>query len=210
MKIGRKAPEFALKDRTGKSYSLKSFTADNLIVYFYPKDDTPGCTIQAQEFSKSLAALARQKAQVVGISGGDERTKASFCKKFQLKLVLLSDPGFETSKAWGAYGEKSFMGRKSEGILRNTYLLNRERKIVKIFEKVKPETHLEEIFAALGAKNPLVKAPVTRAKALGIKAPAIKGKAVKATAKTRRAPVTGTKRAAATRLKGRQTAKKRS
>lgn len=149
MKLGDKAPEFALKDRTGKKYSLKDFKSDYLIVYFYPKDDTPGCTLEAKGFTKSLPSFKKLKTEVIGISGGDEASKAKFCKKYGLKHLLLSDPAFTTTKKYGSWGEKTFMGRKTTGILRNTYLLDKNRKVVKIFEKVVPEAHPEEIIEAI-------------------------------------------------------------
>jgi peroxiredoxin Q/BCP len=165
MKAGTKAPGFSLKDKDGKTWKMEDIKADNLIVYFYPKDDTPGCTLQAKEYTKSLAALRKLKTEVVGISGGDEKTKQSFCKKHGLKVLLLSDPKFATAKKWGAFGEKTFMGKKFKGIFRNTYLLDKDRKVVAVFEKVKPEEDVAELIArvkTLGKKTVAVKAPVRK------------------------------------------------
>jgi peroxiredoxin Q/BCP len=145
MKIGQKAPEFSLKDRTGKSYSLKSFKGKYTVVYFYPKDDTPGCTIQAQRFTEYKAKFAKLNIDVIGISGGDEKSKEKFCKKQKLDLLLLSDTDFTVAKSYKSYGEKMFMGRKYQGIFRNTFLLDHSKKVVKIFEKVSVEDNASEI-----------------------------------------------------------------
>ena len=165
--IGKKASPFTLTDRKGKPHSLVSFKEKFLVVYFYPKDDTPGCTIEAKEFSRALVRLRRRNVGVVGISGGDDRSKASFCKKYALKVLLLSDSDFKVSKAYGAYGKKSFMGRTYKGILRKTFILDKARRIVTIFDKVSPEGHAAEIehfVRKLTALNPRTakKAPLER------------------------------------------------
>ncbi len=149
MKIGTKAPEFDLTDREGKRFQLASFKSEYLVLYFYPKDDTPGCTIEAKEFSEFAAKLSRAGAKVVGISGGTDRTKEKFCVKHSITIPLLSDPEFEVAQAYGAYGDKVFMGRKFKGILRQTFLLDGARNVVKVFDKVKPEGHAAEVLAAI-------------------------------------------------------------
>jgi peroxiredoxin Q/BCP len=162
MKLGQKAPDFSLKDRTGKLYSLKSFKDKFLIVYFYPKDDTPGCTIETKNFSSDRAKFEKLGAQVVGISGGDEKSKEKFCKKHNIALTLLSDTDFAVAKSYDSFGEKTFMGRKFNGIFRNTFVLDASKKIVQIFEKVSPEEHSEEVLSALYELGGKVK-PVTKA-----------------------------------------------
>ena len=154
MTPGKKAPDFKLTDGNGKLHSLASFKSPQLVVYFYPKDDTPGCTIEAKEFSDFAAKLAKSGAQVVGISGGDDRSKAKFCTKHKITIPLLSDTDFSVAKAYGAYGDKVFMGRKFKGILRQTFILDAARKVVKRFDKVKPEGHAAEVLAALSGKAP--------------------------------------------------------
>lgn len=149
MDVGKKAPDFTLTDRNGEQYSLKSFKERFVVLYFYPKDDTPGCTVESKEFSDALKKFAKLDAAVVGISGGTDRTKAKFCEKHELKLLLLSDPDFSLAQAYGAYGEKTFMGRKYNGIMRETFILDESRKIVKKFENVKPAGHAEEVLAAV-------------------------------------------------------------
>jgi len=149
MKLGKKAPDFSLKDKNGTQYSLKSFKGNFVAIYFYPKDDTPGCTIQAKKFTADKAKLAKLKIDVVGISGGDEKSKAKFCKKQELDVLLLSDSDFAVAKEYKSFGEKTFMGRKYQGIFRNTFLLDQDRNIVKIFEKASPEDNSEEIMAVV-------------------------------------------------------------
>ena len=154
MKTPCKAPSFKLKDKNGKTHDLKSIKADNIVLYFYPKDDTAGCTIEAKRFNTELARFKALKTAVVGISGGDSTSKANFCKKYKLNLTLLSDPQFKVCKAYKAWGTKTFMGRKFKGILRNTYLINKKREIVKVFEKVSPGTHAKEVLRFIkGAKT---------------------------------------------------------
>jgi len=145
------AIDFSLKDRTGTQYSFKDFRNKNLVLYFYPKDDTPGCTIEANSFNQHLSAFKKLNTEVIGISGGDEQSKEKFCKKYGLKLLLLSDPDFGISRTYGVYGEKSFLGRKFMGIRRTTFILNKNRKILKVYEAVKPEAHAQEVLEFLKA-----------------------------------------------------------
>jgi thioredoxin-dependent peroxiredoxin len=145
MTLYGKAPEFSLKDKTGKTHSLKSTHAAFTVVYFYPKDSTPGCTIEAEQFSKTIEEYKKKKIALFGISGGDEKTKKKFCDKHDLKIILLSDPDFRVSKAYGVYAEKSFMGRKYMGISRTTFILDDKKKIIKIFENVNPLGHAKEV-----------------------------------------------------------------
>lgn len=146
LKEGKKAPDFKLSDKDGEIHSLKSLKADNVVLYFYPKDDTPGCTVEAIAFEKDLPKFKKLKTEVIGISGGTDKTKEKFCKKHGLEsLLLLTDREFETAKAYDSFGEKTFMGRKYEGIFRNTFVLDKDRKISKIFEKADPKTHTAEV-----------------------------------------------------------------
>ena len=151
LRVGAKAPAFALKDKDGKVCALSSFKAKYTIVYFYPKDNTPGCTIEAILFSKSLPALKKLGAAVIGISGGDEKSKSVFCEKHNLSVLLLSDPEFKVSKKYGVYGEKSFMGRKFNGITRSTFVLDKNKKAIKVFENANPATNPSEIVTFLSS-----------------------------------------------------------
>lgn len=140
-----KAPQFSLKDKDGIVHRLDAFKDDIVVVYFYPRDNTPGCTIEASQFTAALSKFKKLGAAVVGISGGDEKSKTKFCEKHDLKVLLLSDPDFAVAKAYGAYGKKKFMGREFMGIFRNTYIIDQKREIVKVFEKVKAATHVQEV-----------------------------------------------------------------
>jgi peroxiredoxin Q/BCP len=151
LKVGQTAPKFSLKDKDGKAHSIGALKADFTVLYFYPKDDTPGCTLEAKEFSQSLPKFKSRNVSVVGVSGGNEKTKANFCKKYSLKIPLVSDPNFKVSKSYGAYGTKKFMGRSFQGIFRKTFLLDKTGKIARIFDSVKPEGHAEEVLAAIDA-----------------------------------------------------------
>lgn len=172
LKVGQTAPKFSLKDKDGKAHSIGALKADFTVLYFYPKDDTPGCTLEAKEFSQSLPKFKSRNVNVVGVSGGNEKTKANFCKKYSLKIPLVSDPNFKVSKSYGAYGMKKFMGRSFQGIFRKTFLVDKTGKIARIFDSVKPEGHAEEVLAAIDAlskKVALKKAAVSKKSAVSAK-----------------------------------------
>ncbi len=144
-KEGEKASEFSLKDKEGKEHKLSDVKTKYLVLYFYPKDDTPWCTIEAKEFNKDLKEFSKLNSTIIGISGGDETTKKKFCEKHNLKIILLSDPEFKVSQNYGVYGEKEFMGNKTMGIQRTTFIIDKNHKIIKAFENIKPEGHSKEI-----------------------------------------------------------------
>lgn len=147
LNIGDKAPEFSLKDKDSKFHSLKEINSNFIVLYFYPKDSTPGCTIEAQQFNKDLSNFKKLNTTIIGISGGDEKSKTKFCEKHNLKLLLLSDPDFKISKEYNVYGEKSFMGKRFLGIFRTTFILDKNHKIIKIYDKVNPQAHSEEVLS---------------------------------------------------------------
>ncbi|MBI2507753.1 thioredoxin-dependent thiol peroxidase [Candidatus Woesearchaeota archaeon] len=149
LKINDKAPDFSLKDKDGRITSLNKVDSKFLVLYFYPKDDTSGCTVEAKEFTSNLNKFEKINVKVMGISGGDETTKKKFCDKYNLKVLLLSDPDFSVCKKYCVYGEKSFMGRKFLGIKRTTFILDKDKTIKKVFENVKPEGHSEEVLEFL-------------------------------------------------------------
>jgi peroxiredoxin Q/BCP len=149
LKIGQRAPKFSLTDKDGKEFSFGTAKSDYTVLYFYPKDDTPGCTLEAKEFSTSLPKFKSRNVAVVGISGGSDKTKASFCKKYSLKVPLVSDTDFKVAKSYGAYGAKKFMGRSFQGIFRKTFVVDKSGKVVKIFGSVKPEGHADEVLAVI-------------------------------------------------------------
>lgn len=149
IKEGKKAPAFALKDRNGETHRLSKIDSDYVVLFFYPKDSTPGCTIEASEFTKDLKKFEKAGATVIGISGGDEKSKAKFCEKHNLKTLLLSDTDFSISDKYGVYGEKKFMGRTFMGINRTTFVIGPDRKVIKVFDKVKPKGHSREVLTVI-------------------------------------------------------------
>ena len=146
---GRKAPAFSLKDKDGAVHRLSELDDDYVVLFFYPKDNTPGCTIEASAFSKDIQKFTKVGATVIGISGGDEKSKTKFCTKHKLRTTLLSDSDFSVSKKYGVYGTKKFMGKTFQGIRRATFVLDENRKIVKVFDKVKPLGHSKEVLSTI-------------------------------------------------------------
>lgn len=145
LKENQKASDFALKDKDGKLHKLSDIKTDYTVIYFYPKDNTPGCTIEANEFTELINDFKKLNAEIIGISGGDEESKRKFCDKHNLKIALLSDPNFEISKKYEVYGEKSFLGKKFLGINRTTFVLDKNKKIIRVYENVKALGHAEEV-----------------------------------------------------------------
>jgi peroxiredoxin Q/BCP len=154
MQAGKKAPDFKLKDKDGIEHKLSTLKAKSICLFFYPKDNTPGCTIEAKEFSSHGTAFKKQDCLVIGISGGDEKSKAKFCDKNDLAVLLLSDPTFETAKAYDTFGEKKFMGRTYNGIFRRTFILGSDRTVLKVFDDVKPAGHAQEVLAFVSTVDP--------------------------------------------------------
>jgi thioredoxin-dependent peroxiredoxin len=140
--VNEKAPDFKLMGSDGKEYSLKRFSGKYLVLYFYPRDDTPGCTTEAKGFTKDLDDIRKLGAEVVGVSNDDLAAHAKFCSKYGLRHLLLSDKGNEMIKSYGAYGDKGIFGW---GTLRKTFIIDKKGKIIKIFEKVKPDGHEKEV-----------------------------------------------------------------
>ncbi len=144
------APDFTLKDQDGFERTLKEYTGRWVVLYFYPKDDTPGCTKEACSFRDARDLIAELgNAVVIGISKDSVNKHRKFDEKYGLKFTLLSDPTGETIQAYGAWGSKKFMGREFEGIKRNTVIITPEGKIAKVFEDVKPEDHALEVIETL-------------------------------------------------------------
>lgn len=140
-----KTIHFSLPDQNGKIHKLSDYLGKWVILYFYPKDDTPGCTKEACGFRDSLKTLKDMGVIVLGVSADSIFSHKKFSNKYQLNFPLLSDEKKEIIKKYEAWGKKKFMGREFEGILRITYLINPKGEIVKKYEKVKPEQHAEEI-----------------------------------------------------------------
>ena len=146
---GDAAPAFSLVDESGKTVSLSQFKGKKVVVYFYPKDDTPGCTTEACGFRDNYDAILAKGAVVVGISADSEASHGKFKSKFNLPFYLLSDPEKKTIQAFGAWGEKKMYGKAYEGILRSTFVIGENGKVLKVFPSVKPADHANEVMAIL-------------------------------------------------------------
>src|SRR2546423_12065420 len=146
--VGEPAPDFTLMSDDGRLISPKDFRGKKVVLYFYPKDDTPGCTKEACSFRDSFAKFKKQGIQVFGVSLDSEKSHQKFAKKYDLPFHLLADTERKLSDAYGTYGEKKFMGRTYMGNHRMTFLIDEKGKIKRIFDKVKPEDHAEEVLAA--------------------------------------------------------------
>ena len=150
LKEGAKAPEFAVTDGEGNTVCLKDLRGKKVVLYFYPKDDTPGCTKEACAFRDSFAKFKKRGIEVLGVSLDSEKSHQKFAQKFGLPFRLLADTNKKVSEAYGTYGEKKFMGRNYMGNHRMTFLIDEKGKITKVFEKVKPDEHAEEVLTAFG------------------------------------------------------------
>jgi peroxiredoxin Q/BCP len=151
LNVGDKAPEFKTKDQDGETVSLKDFKGKKVVLYFYPKDDTPGCTKEACSFRDGFGAFRRRKIEVLGVSVDDEKSHKKFAEKYSLPFRLLADPEKNIVKAYGVWGEKSMYGRKYMGTNRVTYVIDERGKIAAVWPKVKPEGHAAEILRAITA-----------------------------------------------------------
>lgn len=144
-----KAHNFSLPDQNGTIHNLSDYKGTWVILYAYPKDDTPGCTKEACAFRDLQETFAKKNAVILGISKDELASHKKFSEKFSLPFPLLSDPSLKTLKAYGAWGKKKFLGREYEGTLRNTYLINPGGELEKIYEKVDPVKHLDQILKDL-------------------------------------------------------------
>lgn len=147
--VGAPAPEFTLKDQDGREVSLASLKGRWAVVYFYPKDDTPGCTREACNFRDNHAAIEAAGAVVLGISGDTAQAHQRFAAKYGLPFRLLVDEGNEVARAFGAWGTKNMYGKKYEGVIRSTFVIDPEGRIAKVWPKVKPDAHGAEVLAWL-------------------------------------------------------------
>ena len=149
LKNGDIAPDFTLLDSEGNAVSLSDFKGNKVIIYFYPKDDTSGCTKEACNFRDNYSQLKEKNVAVIGISKDSVSSHVKFKNKYDLPFILLSDPNHQVIETYGAYGEKKMYGRTYMGTIRMTYLVSEEGLILKIYDKVKPDKHVEEILKDL-------------------------------------------------------------
>ena len=150
-KLNQKAPGFVLPDQEGQEHALKDYLGKWVALYFYPKDDTPGCTAEACSFRDSFAALKRAKVEVLGVSVDPVRKHAKFAAKYSLPFTLLSDEEKTAVNQYGVWGKKKFMGREYMGTMRTTFLIDPGGKIVKIYANVKPNEHAKTILGDVRA-----------------------------------------------------------
>jgi len=149
MNINDKAPEFTLQDENGREVSLKSLRGKVVVLYFYPRADTPGCTVEACEFRDTYRQMQKTGAVLLGISPDTPQAQKKFQEKYSLPFSLLADPDKRVAEGYGVLQEKNMYGKKVMGIARTTFVIGRDGKIQHIFTKVKPEGHGEEVLAYL-------------------------------------------------------------
>ena len=148
LKEGDVAPDFTARDQTGADVKLSDFRGQRVVLYFYPKDDTPGCTKEACSLRDGFAAFERENIKILGVSPDDEKSHRKFISKYELPFTLLADTDHSVSDAYGSYGEKTFMGKNYMGVLRKTFLIDETGKIRRIFDKVKVDEHADEVLEA--------------------------------------------------------------
>lgn len=145
---GSAAPAFTTTDAEGNTVKLKDFRGEKVVLYFYPKDDTPGCTKEACSFRDAFSQFKKRGIKILGVSPDKEASHRKFAEKYKLPFTLLADTDRSIAEAYGVWGEKKFMGRTYLGVLRTTFLIDEKGKIKKIFPKVKPDEHASEVLDA--------------------------------------------------------------
>ena len=149
MKVNSKAPIFKLPSTNKKDYSLKDSIGKYVIIYFYPKDDTPGCTIETNDFNKLLPKFKKLNCEVLGVSKDSLKSHEKFREKYKIKFNLLADEEIKVLKKYKVWGKKKFMGREFMGIIRTTYLIDKKGKIIKVWDNVKVKDHAKEVLETL-------------------------------------------------------------
>jgi len=149
LKIGDKAPTFSLKNTDGKTIKLSDYKGRKIVLYFYPRDMTPGCTKEACGFRDDYAALKKRGVEIVGVSGDDQAAHQKFTTTYSLPFTLLSDPNYAVTEKYGAWGEKNMYGKKTMGVLRSTFIIDEEGRIARIFRKVDTARHSRDVIEAL-------------------------------------------------------------
>jgi thioredoxin-dependent peroxiredoxin len=153
LKIGQKAPDFSLPDQNGKKHSLAYHRGSWILLYFYPKDDTPGCTKEACAIRDNFPAFGKLKAVVFGVSVDSVKSHTKFAEKYNLPFSVLADEDKEVVGVYGVWGKKKFLGREYEGISRTSFLIDPDGRIARIYENVKPERHADEVLEYLGSHD---------------------------------------------------------
>jgi peroxiredoxin Q/BCP len=150
LKVGDKAPDFTAKNQEGKEIKLSNFKGKKVILYFYPKDDTPGCTAEACNLRDNYSDLTNRGFEVIGVSPDDENSHTKFVSKYNLQFNLVADTSKTILKQYGAWGKKNMYGKEYEGVLRTTYLINEQGVIEKVIDKVNTSDHSKQILTELG------------------------------------------------------------
>jgi thioredoxin-dependent peroxiredoxin len=151
LKEGDTAPDFQARDEGGREVKLSDFRGQRVVLYFYPKDDTPGCTKEACSFRDSYSTFEDQNIKVLGVSLDDENSHQAFISKFNLPFTLLADTDHTVADAYGVYGEQRWGDKKYMGVARKTFLIDEQGTIKKVFDKVNVEAHSDEVLAAFGS-----------------------------------------------------------
>lgn len=149
LKAGDKAPDFCAPGSDGKTYSLKDLAGQTVVLYFYSRDNTPGCTVEACEFRDSLTQFRKTGAVILGVSTDDLKSHAGFIEKQRLNFVLLADTDKKIHEAYGVWGKKKSMGREYMGTLRTTFVIGPDGHLKSVFREVKPQGHASEVLAAV-------------------------------------------------------------
>jgi peroxiredoxin Q/BCP len=153
LSVGAKAPDFSTTDQDGQKVALKDFRGKKVVLYFYPKDDTPGCTVEACSFRDNLSEFEKLNAVVLGVSTDGEASHKRFAEKYQLPFTLLADPDKKLVQAYGAWGEKKNYGRTYMGTHRITYVIDEKGKVEAVFPKVTPKAHADELLRLLAGNR---------------------------------------------------------
>ncbi len=149
MKVNSKAPSFSLPSTSNHEYSLKDSLGKYIVLYFYPKDDTPGCTIETNDFNKLLLKFKKLNCEILGISKDNLKSHNKFRDKYKIKFDLLADEELKVLKKYKVWGKKKFMGREFMGIIRSTYLIDKKGKILKVWNNVRVKDHAKEVLITL-------------------------------------------------------------
>ena len=149
MKVNSKAPNFSLPSTSNNEYSLKDSLGKYIVLYFYPKDDTPGCTLETNDFNKLLPKFKKLNCEILGISKDNLKSHDKFKHKYKIKFDLLADEELKVLKKYKVWGKKKFMGREFMGIIRSTYLIDKKGKILKVWDNVKVKDHAKEVLKTL-------------------------------------------------------------
>ena len=152
LEVGMKAPEFTLSDKNGNAVSLSDFLGKKIVLYFYPKDNTPGCTRQACTFAAAYEGFKSRDVVIIGISKDSVASHLKFAEKHDLPFILLSDPELQAIQAYGVWQEKKLYGKVRMGVVRSTFIIDEQGKIEKVMPKVKPDTNAGEILAYLAGE----------------------------------------------------------